>query len=115
MEHLGELVQMPSQKTDTTARLLLDERLDLFKFKHGRTYTLASLVMQVMGEPKPLFLLRTHNAATQIIPLGRALIDEVIRFPTGLRQCFGLLNVERRCCKRSWEGQLACYLAQCTN
>ena len=83
------------EKAHTIMPLFIDKGFDGFEFKDCRTYALAGLVVEIMGKPKPFFLLRAHNAATEIIPLDRTLLNEMMRRHERLPQFMHLLDFDR--------------------
>ena len=78
VKHLAQLIQLLAQKAHTISRLFIDKAFDGFELEDRRAHALAGLVMEVMRKTKPFLLLRAHDAATEIVPFGRALIDQIM-------------------------------------
>ena len=79
MEHLAQLVQLLSQEADAIEPLFVDKGFDRLELEDRCRYPLPGLVVKIVREAKPLFLLRAHDAAAQIVALGRAMLNESVR------------------------------------
>ena len=115
MKHLAQLIQLLAQKAHTISRLFIDKAFDGFELEDRRAHALAGLVMEVMRKTKPFLLLRAHDAATEIVPFGRALIDQIMCAYEGLPQFIHFLNFNRRYDQRPRQSQTHGRIAQCAN
>src|SRR6476659_2795502 len=79
MKHLAQLVQQCAQVAYTIASLFIDKTLDRLEFEDRRAHALPGLIVKIVSEPEPFFLLRAHNPATELVALGPVSFDELVR------------------------------------
>jgi hypothetical protein len=106
---------LPTQEAYTVAAFFFNEGFDSFEVQDCGTHSLAGLVVEVAGETKPFLLLCPHDAAAEIIPLGRALVDKVMRCDEGLSQFMYFLDIDRWHRQWAWQSHPLRWIAQCAD